>query len=204
MFILHSALKLVNKGIKKYLALDPTCLAKLDTLGHKCLKISLESINVDFYIIIDQGIHLARYYDGTPNTHIAGKPHNLLKLLIRKKTTGKLVAEGVAISGDLDLAQDLMRIIQAMDIDWHGFLSKFTGDMTAYQLLQQAKTFKEFLKKARHSVKENTSEYLIEEARLLVPKLEISNYCNAVTNLRHDVERLQARTQRLQKMIDIG
>ena len=202
MFILHTALRLVNKGIAKYLALDADCLQSLSDLGPKTLHIYLEKADIDFYINIDHGITLSRHHQGDITTSIKGTPQALLKLIIHKKTTGKLVAEGVSISGDLDVAQDLIQIMQAMDIDWHSFLSKFTGDMAAHQLLAQAKTFKQFLKKTRRRVQENMGEYLLEEARVVVPAVEIKHYCDQVTNLRHDVERLSQRLQRQQQAKD--
>ena len=65
------------------------------------------------------------------------------------------------------------------------------GDNLAYQFMRQARGALGWLKNSMAVLRENTQEFIQEEARLSPSVAEIEDFYAAVASLRDDVDRLE-------------
>jgi ubiquinone biosynthesis protein UbiJ len=103
----------------------------------------------------------------------------------------------VSIEGDIDLGQRFQDILRHMDIDWEERLSYLVGDVAAHKLGNVARSVFAWGRQTALSLQDNMGEYLKFESNSLPARFEIEQFQHDVDTLRDDVERLEARMQRL-------
>jgi ubiquinone biosynthesis protein UbiJ len=84
-----------------------------------------------------------------------------------------------------------------MDIDWEAPLVERLGDVMGHQIAEALRSVFSWSEGARKSLKRQLSEYLLEEGRLTPPKLELEHFFEGVQTLSMQVERAQAKVERL-------
>ena len=191
--LLGSAEKMLNK----VLSLDEETLASLATLAGSVIEIDV--LNTEFRMFIlpsEKGITLETEYEGKAGVTIKGTPPALLEMI----TTAKFGAGDVEISGNVGLAQKLQSIFRGMEIDWEEYLSHFVGDIAAHKLGNFLKGMNRFVIASGKTIGMDISEYLRFEKEALLDKTEVDEFNQAVDVLRNDVERLQKRLERLEKV----
>jgi ubiquinone biosynthesis protein UbiJ len=72
----------------------------------------------------------------------------------------------------------------------------------AHRAGELARHARQFFEASRETLFQDSGEYLQEEARLLPTRIEVAYFLGDVDRLRDDVERLQARVQRLIQTLD--
>lgn len=97
----------------------------------------------------------------------------------------------------MELGQQVKKLFDEMDIDWEGHLAHFTGDVVAHQLGSFMRKGLSFTKRIDESMRQNMSEYLQEELRILPSKNELEDFYKEVDELSLSVERLQAHVNHL-------
>jgi len=101
------------------------------------------------------------------------------------------------MEGDTDTAQAIQTLFLELDLDWEEAFSCITNDSiahTAFQIIKKArKRQQEFFDSLTHS----TRDYLQEEGRLIPHSIELENFIRSVDTLRSDVDRCEARINRL-------
>jgi len=181
-----------EKLINSYLSLDPETLTQLQNFQGKTAKLTFVDLHLAIYIeVIEKGFHLRSYSEQAVCTHIEGSCIDLLKMVSSQDKQPKLISAGIKIQGDLDFGQGLYKILREIDIDWEEHLSKIMGDNLAYQFMQQARGGLSWIKKSIAILRENTQEYIQEEARLTPSLAEIEDFYQAISQLRDDTDRLE-------------
>lgn len=186
-------------GGNRLLAFDDAALTGCRDMQGRC--IAIEVADLDFRLFChpgDWGIRLSR----TPpprevDATISGRLMALLNLAAREDKLSTSMRERVSFRGDVALAQQMQKIIAELDIDWEEALAQRTGDVLAFQIHQRAQSFGAWLEKSAGSLLQTTSEYLREEARLTPTQVEFDAFQAKLTELRHDLARVEARLQRL-------
>ncbi|MBI3774144.1 MAG: SCP2 sterol-binding domain-containing protein [Gammaproteobacteria bacterium] len=89
-----------------------------------------------------------------------------------------------------------------LDIDWEEHLSRFTGDVIAHQVGNAARSSQRWAQQSGAALLQDAGEYLKYERELLPDRAQVETFMQHVDVLRDDVERLEARVQRLQKPIN--
>jgi ubiquinone biosynthesis protein UbiJ len=105
----------------------------------------------------------------------------------------------VRIDGDNQSAQRFSKALASLDIDWEEQLSHVTGDIAAHEIGRGVRAALHEGRRVASTGRENLSEYLTEEARLLPHRLEIEDFLAEIDTLRDDSERLAARIALLEK-----
>ncbi|GAB3263900.1 ubiquinone biosynthesis accessory factor UbiJ [Chitinimonas naiadis] len=100
------------------------------------------------------------------------------------------------IRGDTQLAATVGRVLQAMDWDAEADLARLLGDIPAHRLATLARDWIGDPRRIARNLAEATTEYIQEEARLLVPRPSVEQFINEVDRLRDDVARLEKRIAR--------
>ncbi|MDR3502445.1 MAG: SCP2 sterol-binding domain-containing protein [Legionella sp.] len=193
------SLKALQKAINKAILLDEHIPTKLQALNGKTLEMIIAPLNARFFIQFNQGgVELLAHYEGQADTVIHSSPLGLIRLsLLPASKARSLFNDKIRMSGDMELGQQVKKLFDEMDIDWEGHLAHFTGDVVAYQLGSFVRKGLSFTKRIDESMRQNMSEYLQEELRILPSNNELEDFYKEVDELSLSVERLQAHVNHL-------
>ncbi|STY27927.1 Protein YigP [Legionella wadsworthii] len=193
------SLKALQIAINQAAKLDENMPAKLRTLDNKSLEMIISPLNVNFFILFKDGeIILLDRFDREADTVIHSNPLGLIRLsLLPASKARSLFNDKIRMKGDIELGQQVKKLFDEMDIDWEGHLAHFTGDVVAHQIGSFVRKGMAFKKKFDESMRQNISEYLNEELRVLPTKYELEDFFAEVDELSLSVERLQAHINQL-------
>ncbi|EHL32445.1 ubiquinone biosynthesis accessory factor UbiJ [Legionella drancourtii] len=179
--------------------LDEHMPAKLQALENKTLEMIITPLNVNFFIHFKNGeIQLLDHYDTRADTIIHSNPLGLIRLsLLPASQARSLFNDKIRMSGDIELGQQVKKLFDEMDIDWEGHLAHFTGDVIAHQIGSFIRKGMNLKQHFDDSMRQNLSEYLQEELRVVPSKNELEDFLVGVDELSLSVERLQAHVNHL-------
>lgn len=101
------------------------------------------------------------------------------------------------IEGDAELARALQRLAQRFDPDWQRpFVAAF-GEVLGVQVANAVASALKGARRAGEGFSASAAEYVVEESRDVVGRLELDAFHDDVDVLRDDVERIAARVSRL-------
>jgi ubiquinone biosynthesis accessory factor UbiJ len=201
--LFFSALSVALNG---YLRLDANTLQRLGALSGKVIAIELRGLDLTFYLLPHaDGIRIEGELDAVaPDAWLSGAPLSLARLGVVKHEKGTLFSGDVEIRGDIELGQRFKAILDGIDIDWEEHVSRVTGDVIAHQAGNMARRALQWGRDTLDTVSRDVVEYLHEESRDLPTRSEVGEFLEKVDTLRLDVERLEARVQRLQSWLARG
>lgn len=104
----------------------------------------------------------------------------------------------VKLEGDADFANAISHVSQNLRWEAEEDLSKWVGDIAAMRIVAAAKATLETAKSTQQSVAENIAEYLVEENPMLMRPQPVTEFGDAVSKLRDDIERLSKRIEKLE------
>jgi ubiquinone biosynthesis accessory factor UbiJ len=105
----------------------------------------------------------------------------------------------VSIRGDAEISQKFRELAMLLKPDVEEELSKLIGDTPAHQALRFVRSVVGAGRRAASTQVRNVAEYLAHESRDLVPRAEAEDFYRSVERLREDLDRLEARTQLLER-----
>lgn len=114
------------------------------------------------------------------------------------------VLQGVAFTGDADLAAGLQFLFRHLKWQVEEDLSRVIGDVAAHRIVGAGREFIEWQKDAAERLGQNLAEYLTEEAGVLAPAAELARFARDVAELSDAVERLEKRLDHLARALDAG
>ena len=196
--MLALALSGLEKALNAYLQLDPESIKHLSGVENKIIKIEITDWNLAFFVLPSQTeIRLSTTCKNEPDTIIAGTFFGLFKAGCAKGKGSALFENAVEISGNADVGKEVRDILSNIDIDWEEHLSKITGDIIAHKISVEVHRVRDFGKFITDTFRENIKDYLQIEARFTPTSEEVDSFMQSVTHLQHDVERAEARINRL-------
>lgn len=130
---------------------------------------------------------------------ISGSPGALLAM----STGGNRPTSGqtVQVRGDAEVAAQYRDLLQAARPDWEEELSRWLGDVAAHRLAGVAREALSWGRRAQRSAGENIAEFLQEESRDLVNRVELDEFLRGVDALRETGDRVEARLRRLERRL---
>ena len=131
---------------------------------------------------------------------VAGTPLALFGLLGEfEPDAAALRSRGVRLEGDQDVAAAFARLLRRARPDLEEELSKWVGDVAAHQVGNTVRALGALGGRTLATLRQNASEFLQEEARVMPNRLEVRAFCNAVDETRDAVERAAARLRHLER-----
>jgi ubiquinone biosynthesis protein UbiJ len=193
---------LLEKAINRYLTLDPESPKRIASLNNKIVSLELSGILLTVQMLfVDKTIQLKWNDFLIPDLTIRGTPLNLLHLSLAPERRQHFFAEDVALEGNIELAEPVFAIFNELEIDWEEYISKWTGDVPAYQTSRFVRQIKKVGQRIRKTLVYNLNEYLHEEINAFPPLEALENFFHDVDNLRMDVDRLEVRIKKLEEML---
>ena len=129
---------------------------------------------------------------------LSGTPLAYLSM-VGKQPENVLRSGAIRIEGDAEVAQAFRDLLAAAQPDFEEELSRVVGDVAAHQLGKMAKDAFAFGERVASTFAQNVSEYLQEESRDTVTRIEVDEFNEAVDQLRDAVDRAAARLHNLHK-----
>ena len=170
--------------------------ALVERLDGRSLALAADGTRLRLRMRVSEGrIHIDDT-DDPADARLSGTPLALLALA-GPQAEEHLRGGGVRIEGDAEVAQRFRELLRHARPDFEEELSRSIGDVAAHQVANAARGFLEWGRRASDSLATSVAEFLQEEGRDVPTRLEVEEYLRAVDTLRNDVDRLEARLQRL-------
>ncbi len=190
----------LESALNLYLEQDPDALEHCAALQDKVIAINFTGTDFTVYFLPDaEGIKVLTHYEGEPDTILRGTPAGFARLAIEGREDA-LFHGAVEINGDTETGQAFQDLLSGVDWDWEEQLSAITGDTIAHQTGVLARKGQQWLAESAETLRQDLSEYLQEESRLLPTRVELNAFLDEVDRLRSDTDRLSARVERLLKI----
>lgn len=189
------------------LEFDPGTHQKLSQLQGKVFKLEVLVVHRELYFLpTHEGIQIKRQWSGHVDIILRGSPLAFAQFGLKQKGVDNQVFldKRVTIEGDVELAQDLQKIIRELDIDFEELLARYVGDIAAHEIGRSTRALREWAKEAANSVRLDIQEYMVEESRILAPQWRVTKFNERADTLRADVERLDQRVQRIKNISTDG
>ena len=186
-------------ALNRMLALDPDAQSSLRALDGRRVAMRVESPPLALEVKVDGAALRVGPVDAEqePDLGVRGTLAGLLGQLPMFRRDDVPPVGKLRIEGDAELARRLQTLAKNFDPDWHKPFADVFGDVIGVQV---ANAFATALKQARTFAAngaETLAEYVTEESRDVVPKVELDAFHDDVDALRDDVERLAARIARM-------
>ena len=151
-----------------------------------------------WFVIGEESLELVMECEAEPDVVISG---SLLTLARMAGESGMdaLRDGSLELTGDAHAAERFQRLMAYVKPDLEEELSGVVGDIAAHRIGDIARGIRDWTRDARSTMGANIREYLQEESRDLPSRYEVDRFAERVGTLRDDVERLEARLDRLQE-----
>jgi len=200
-----TVLAAAEAAVNRLLALDPEGAARLKPIQGRVLRVELTGFGTRLHLIpSDTGLMLYGDYDADPDCIVRGTPAALLRMAVAEHREDQVFAGAIRIDGDNGIAQTLGDVLKGLDIDWEEQTSRLLGDTLAHRIGLQSRAAGRWSRRTGDVLTRDLREYLIEEGRLLPGHDDMRAFLDGVDTLRDDIERLQARLERLAKRLGAG
>ncbi len=187
----------LETALNAYLSLDPEIVSQLVELSGAVIAIEPEGLGLTLYLFPNaQGIRVMDGYDSEPTVRIRGTPLALIQQW--RGQPADLIVEGDAATG-----RRFQTLLARLDIDWEEHLSRIVGDPAAHQLGQFWREFRYWGRKTSTTLLQDGGEYLQQELHILPARPSVESFLSAVDGLREDVDRLEARLDRLRRQLAV-
>jgi ubiquinone biosynthesis accessory factor UbiJ len=192
---------LLNRNI----AGSSTARAACKRLAGKTLAVNLTSSPqntlLSLYFTCDgERIAVASKSDAIATAALSGTPLAYLSML-GTQPEAALRSGSIRIEGDAEVAQVFRDLLAAAQPELEEELSRVIGDVSAHQVGKLARGALAFGKRVTDTLAQNVSEYLQEESRDVVTRIEADEFIEGVDKLRDDVERAEAKLAHLHRQV---
>lgn len=191
-------LAILESALSRFLALDPDAGQFLEPLGGKVIAIKFTNPHLIFFLCpSSSGIQMLEHFEGSPDACLTGSPIDFARMGFSHRPTDALFSGDVHIEGDMTTARKFQDLIENLDVDWEEQISRITGDAISHPLGNLLRSARAWTGQTIETLQLNTSEYLQEEIRELPARAEVNLFFRAGDKIRADIDRLEARVQRL-------
>lgn len=184
-----AALKVLNHLI----AQTPGAQEALATQAGRHARLAIGEIGVAF--TIDSTGALGESDASAPNVQLRLPADALLRLPYQ----GEGVLREARIEGDAALAETLGQVLRSLRWDAAEDLSHVVGDVAAERLMSAARSALTTSRDLASRFTNASSEYVADEAQLLIRPATSQSFTSEVDTLRDDFSRLQKRIEQLER-----
>ena len=149
-----------------------------------------------YFRVQDDTIDIVAATGDEPDVVITGSLMTLMKMAGQSGEAAIRVGS-LDLTGDPALADRFQQLLAHAKPDIEEELSNVVGDVAAHRLGEIARGLGRWGRDARDTMGANIREYLQEESRDAPSRYELEDFTDAVGTLRDDVDRLEARINRL-------
>ena len=149
-----------------------------------------------YFVVHDDALDIVASTSEDPDVAISGSLVTLARMLGQSGEAA--VRDGsLELTGDAELADKFHQLLSHARPDVEEELSGVVGDVAAHRLGEIARGLGRWSRSVRSTMGANISEYLQEESRDVPSRYEVDRFAAHVGKLRDDVDRIEARLNRL-------
>ncbi|MDK1396945.1 ubiquinone biosynthesis accessory factor UbiJ [Pseudomonas protegens] len=201
--LLSGLLASVETGINRVLRLDSTALPRLQHLNGKVIAVECRNPALQLFILpSDEGLMLASQWAADPDCTLRAPASSLLRLALSKDKTAVLHGPEVELEGDSGVLLDLAATLQDLELDWEYEFSRWLGPVATQLFSGHVRSRARWYQQGFASLNQNLAEFLAEESRTLVGQREAEARFRELDQAKLDLERLEARLERLSRSLD--
>lgn len=191
-------LKAIEAIINQAIKLDPLARQRLEKLAGKRFRIESTEPVADVLIEIDeQTISIIPPDDQPVTSHLTGDLSAFTKLMSADDKAAALINADLRLQGDSQLLIELQEILSHMEFDWEYHLAQHIGDLPAHMIGKVGRNSANWIKHTQPVFMRHLKEYILEEAKLSPSKSELDGFITMIQNLDEQVERLEAKINRI-------
>jgi ubiquinone biosynthesis protein UbiJ len=190
----------LNALFNQVLSKDEKTKYRLRELGDCSIGFALRGSSLRVVVeVLDGDIRAIRDQDLSPDVQIEGSLSDFIAMARSQREGSAMAAGKVSIQGDLATAQNVQAIIAEIDFDIEEIISERVGDVVARQMGRAVRAGLKWAENSHNTVERDVSEFLQFEARILPNEREMEEFIRSGGVAAMDVERLQARLERIQR-----
>ncbi len=190
----------LETAINHALRYDPATKLKLSRLAGKSLAIEVSQSALRLCVHFDEyGVRISQTCDN-PTTRLVGSVRGLLSLAVGDRVN--LAGSGVEAWGNSALLADVKHIASDLDLDWEEALNDVLGDLFGHPIAEIIRLKLGWVKARSSAGKRLLHEFLTEEFRAVPSEVELSQFNQAVDELRLAADRAEARLRRLTQRLN--
>ena len=191
--------KLIVSALNLYLEQDPERADSLSQIKGKVINISVREINLNLWLMVQGPLIEEADDELDPDVEIKMSVKSLPDYLMGVDQD-KLIKNGsIEVIGDTHVASVMQNTLREVEIDWEEIISKYTGDAVAYQLGKGMRALHTFGEHLRDNLRQDVRDYLQDNVQVSATQDEVDHFIQQVDVTRAQVDRLEARLNRLQK-----
>lgn len=188
----------IESALNAYLGLDPDVVAVMKEIDGRLIEFKIVGTGISlFFIPLDGRVLVSSESDDKPDAIVSGSLLTLTRVGLSGDSSKVLSGTEIEFSGDLDVGRTFYEALLSVDIEWEELLAGRIGDVAAHQFGNVVRDVRAWIGRSRDSLRMDLSEYLQEESKIVPTPGEIEVFMDAVDTLRSDVDRLQARVDRM-------
>ena len=150
-----------------------------------------------YFVIADDALDVVTSTSEEPDVVITGSLITLARMA--GESGEQAVRDGTLdLTGDASLANHFQQLLSYAKPDIEEELSGVVGDVAAHRLGELVRGLGRWGREARSTMGDNVREYLQEESRDAPSRYEVEQFAASVSTLRDDVDRIEARLNRLE------
>ena len=186
----YPLVKLMNRVLSDY----PMAREQLATHAGKVIAAGVGPLEGRVRVTADGSVEMVGEGGDDPPDASFQIPLTLLPRLAQRE---EAAFREVVFSGDSEFAALLSNLARELEWDVEEDLSRVVGDITAHRIVDTVKRTHEWRLEAGERLTENVAEYLTEERRAFISRVDLETLARANETLRDDVARLEARLGKL-------
>ncbi|MCL5041851.1 MAG: SCP2 sterol-binding domain-containing protein [Gammaproteobacteria bacterium] len=188
-----------ERSIAAAVSRDPLTGQRLGQLQGKVLFVQASDPDWQLYLLPDaQGIQLLGQSELQADCSLRAPTSLLLRLAFSSERQQLLQDPALQLSGDSQVLISLQRIIADLQLDGEAELARWLGPVPAHIIGSTLYKGWQWGQNTGRSLSQSLGEYLTEESRHLVGNNETAYSGEQIHALRLQLDRLEARIQRLE------
>ena len=198
MSIAEIAARTLQGAFNRCLAFDSLSRERFAKLQGKVIAIELLGVGVTVFVMPEaEQVVLHAHYEGDADVTLSGSPFAFARMGLADDSADTLFKGDVSLTGDSALGQHFGEVIKGLEIDWEEMASRVMGDVLAHKLGDVVREGATWSRDNFASSQQTLADYLQEELRQLPVRDEVDGFMAEVDTLRNDVDRAEARLNRL-------
>jgi ubiquinone biosynthesis protein UbiJ len=187
-------------ALNRYLRLERSALDECAALDGKALAVQISDLGWTFIIEPHAGgVRVAASLEREPDVRVTAPSLRLAKLALHTARGAPGLPAGLDVQGDTELLAHFNALLTRVGFDPEELAAKFVGDAAAHRVVGGIKNLFGFGRTAVQRLSLDTAEYLTEETEDLARAADVSEWMEAVDQLREGADRLEARLLRLER-----
>jgi len=189
---------IILSALNRYLEQDKERASQLSQIKGKVIRILVREIKLDLLIKVQESYFEEVHQEDTLADVEIDLSLKVLPDFLLGTDPDTLIKNGVIeIKGDTHIASVMQNTLKEIEIDWEEIISKYTGDAVAYQLGKGARALHTFGDRLRDNMRQDLRDYLQDNVQVSVTQDEVDQFIKDVDVTRAQVDRLEARLNKL-------